>query len=135
MTVYRYTYGGKLATTARDTDIYIYVHTRATYVASEPIDPRVSRNEVALRTLANNPTHFRNKKAKSCRRGRLPSRRIFTMKSAGNRRPYTGIYIDVIYGQMDIYINKCSIGTVSKIRWDTVESITYIQALCGEIYI
>lgn len=51
MTVYRYV-RGKLATTARDTGIYIYVHTRATHVAAEPIDPRYrakSHFELSLR--------------------------------------------------------------------------------------
>lgn len=80
--------------------MYIRARARDT-CGGEPIDPRIATRRVphaavALGTLVKiRPTHFRNKNRefRSLVSGTLPSQRIFTVESAGNRRPYTGICI------------------------------------------
>jgi len=86
--VYRYV-RGKLATTARDTGIYIYVHTRAARVGGRidwPAYRDASSCEVALGNK--DPMRKKNRELGILLSGTFSSQRISTVKSAGNRRPY-----------------------------------------------
>jgi len=130
---YRYV-RGKLATTARDTGIYIYVHTRAAHVGGRidrPAYRDASSCEVALRNK--DPMRKKNREVEgSCSRGfRLEG---FSPWNPSGIDVLTRVYIDVIYGQTDIYINKCSIGTVSKIRWDHYGDYLYPGSMWWNIF-